>query len=124
MAGVDPEVYLAAVRARALALPEVVETVTWDSPTFRAGKRPFAVFWSDDTHPAALVVMPDADERDALAADDRFFVPPYFGARGALALDLVSAPVDWDEVAELLDASYRHVAIERMRRALDGEGRP
>ncbi len=124
MAGADPETYLAGVRARALALPEVVETVTWDRPTFRAGRRPFALFWSDKTHPAALVIMPDADERDALAADDRFFVPPYFGARGALALDLVAAPVDWGEVAELLDASYRHVAIERMRRALDGERRP
>ena len=110
---------LAGVRARALGLPEVVETVTWGCPTFRAGKRPFAVFLSDDAHEAALVVVPDADEREALTQDDRFSVPPFFGAHGALALDLTAAPVDWDEVGELLDASYRRVALVRMVRALD-----
>lgn len=106
----DPAALLDGVRALALALPETVETRTWNSPTFRAGRRPFAVLWSDDEHPAALVVMPDAEDRAALAQDERFFVPRYFGARGALALDLTAAPVDWGEVAELLDAlpSRRH----------------
>ena len=115
----DAAALLDGVRTLALALPETVETLTWDSPTFRAGRRPFAVLWSDDEHPVALVVMPDPEDRAALSEDDRFFVPPYFGARGALALDLTAAPVDWGEVAELLDASYRRVAIARMLRGLD-----
>jgi hypothetical protein len=35
---------------------------------------------------------------------------PYFGPDGWLALDLEAGPVDWDEVRELADASYRQVA--------------
>ncbi len=121
MAGVAPDDCLAAVRARALALPETTETITWGRPTFRAGRRPFAVYLEAEAeHGPAVVVRPDDEERDALVADERFFVPPYFGAHGGLALDLAAAPVDWDEVGELLDASYRHVAIPRMLRALDG----
>ncbi len=46
-------------------------------------------------------------------------MPPYFGPGGWVALDFTAAPVDWDEVAELMDASYRQVAIKRMLRALD-----
>jgi hypothetical protein len=40
--------------------------------------------------------------------------PPYHGALGWVSLDLTAAPVDWAEVRELLDASYRQVALERM----------
>jgi len=116
----DGDPWLDGVRARALALPEAAETVTWGLPTFRAGRRPFAVYLSaDDDHGPAVVVRPDDDERAALEADDRFFVPAFFGAHGGLALDLAAAAVDWSEVAELLDASYRHVALQRMLRALD-----
>ena len=49
----------------------------------------------------------------------RFVVPPYFGPSGWLALDLAAAPPDWQEVLELLESSYRQVALVRMRRALD-----
>jgi predicted DNA-binding protein (MmcQ/YjbR family) len=62
---------------------------------------------------------PDSDERAALLADERFYSPPYFGPSGWLALDLEARPVDGDEVRELVDASYRQVALKRMLRALD-----
>jgi hypothetical protein len=65
------------------------------------------------------VFKPEAEERPALLADDRFFVPPYFGPSGWLALDFDAARVDWEEVAELMDTSYRQVALKRMLRALD-----
>ena len=57
---------------------------------------------------------PDPNERPALIGDDRFYLPPYFGAAGWLALDLTAADVDLSEVAELVETSYRQVALKRM----------
>ena len=114
----DGDPLLTAVRALASAFPESAEVESWGRPTFRAGRKIFAVF---GTHvsPHGLVLRPDEDEREALLADPRFSSPPYFGPSGWLALDLDAAPVDWDEVAELLDDSYRQVALRRMLQALD-----
>jgi hypothetical protein len=78
------------------------------------------VFSGTDEHPWGLIIKPDGDERTPLLQDERFYSPPYFGPSGWLALDLEAAPVDWDEIRELADASYRQVALKRMLRALDG----
>ena len=61
-----------------------------------------------------MVFKPEAAERPALVDDPRFYVPPYWGASGWLALDFTAAAIDWQEVAELLEASYRQVALKRM----------
>jgi len=116
----DDDPHLAELRAVCLALPESVEVEAWGRPTFRAGKKIFAVFTGDDEHAAAVILKPEPDERDALVQDPRFYVPPYFGPSGWLALDLGAAPVDWTEVAELMEGSYRQVALKRMLAALDG----
>jgi hypothetical protein len=116
----DDDPYLDDVRRVCLALPETAEVEAWGRPTFRAGKRMFAVFEGNDDHPYALVLKPDPSERGALLADPRFYVPPYHGPYGWVALDLTAAEVDWVEVAELAETSYRHVALKRMLAALDG----
>jgi hypothetical protein len=116
----DDDPYLADVRRVCLALPETAEVEAWGRPTFRAGKRMFAVFEGNDDHPYALVLKPDPAEREALIADPRFYVPPYHGPYGWVALDLTAAEVDWVEVAELAETSYRQVALKRMLAALDG----
>ena len=116
----DDDPYLAELREVFLAFPEAVEVEAWGRPTFRAGRKIFGVFGGTDEHPFALIFKPDADERASLAQDERFYSPPYFGPSGWLALDLGAAPVDWDEVRELADASYRQVALRRMLKALDG----
>lgn len=113
----DP--YLTELRQVCLAFPEAVEVEAWGRPTFRAGKKMFAVFEGSDEHPYAVVFKPEADERPALLDDGRFYVPAYFGAGGWLALDFTVAAVDWTEVAELVDGSYRQVALKRMLAALD-----
>jgi predicted DNA-binding protein (MmcQ/YjbR family) len=118
----DDDPYLAELRAVCLALPETSEVEAWGRPTFRAGKKLFAVFTGPDEHAFGVVFKPDPDDRLALLADDRFYVPPYFGPSGWLGLAFDAAPVDWDEVAELIDASYRQVALKRMIKALDGSG--
>ncbi|UPK74545.1 MmcQ/YjbR family DNA-binding protein [Nocardioidaceae bacterium SCSIO 66511] len=114
----DADPLLAEVRPICLALPETREVEAWGRPTFRAGKRIFAVYSGDDDHENSLVFKPESDERAALLQDPRFYSPPYFGPSGWLALDLVEHPPDWAEVAELVEASYRQVALKRMLRAL------
>lgn len=110
---------LAELRRIAAAFPESVEVEAWGRPTFRAGKKIFAAFTELEEGRFSVVFKPDADERPALLEDRRFYSPKYWGAGGWLALDLTAAEVDWDEVAELLESSYRQVALKRMLAKLD-----
>jgi hypothetical protein len=116
----DDDPYLADLRKVFLAFPEAVEVEAWGRPTFRAGKKIFGVFSGTDERPWGLIFKPESDERAPLLQDARFYSPPYFGPGGWLALDLEAAPIDWEEVRELADASYRQVALKRMLKALDG----
>jgi predicted DNA-binding protein (MmcQ/YjbR family) len=116
----DP--FLAELRDICLALPESAEVEAWGRPTFRAGQKLFAVFSGTDERPFAVVFKPEPAERPALVEDPRFYVPAYFGPNGWLALDFTAAPVDWDEVSELMESSYRQVALKRMLKALDERG--
>ncbi len=45
----------------------------------------------------------------------------YMGPMGWLGLDFEAAPVDWQEVRELVDASYRLVAPKKLIKQLDEE---
>lgn len=117
----DDDPFLADVRRICLALPESVEVESWGMPTFRAGKKIFAVFAGSEEKRYSLIFKPEAGERDALLGDERFYSPPYFGPAGWLALDFTVDAPDWDEVAELVDGSYRQVALKRMLKALDGD---
>ena len=113
---IDP--HLDDLRRICLELPEATEVEAWGRPTFRAGKKMFAMFVHHDGHGFAVAFKPDAAERPALVLDPRFYVPPYLGPSGWLALDLTVAAADWTEVTELLDASYRQVALKRMLKDL------
>lgn len=118
----DDDPYLAELRALCLAFPEAVEVEAWGRPTFRAGKKIFALFEGHADHPYAVIFKPEPAERPALLGDRRFSSPPYWGPSGWLALDLGAADVDWTEVAELVEGSYRQVALKRMIAALPATG--
>ena len=111
--------FLKDVRRVALSFPEAAEVEAWGRPTFRAGTKMFATFVHHDGHGFGVTFKPDPGERPALVDDERFYVPPYLGPSGWLALDLTVAKPDWAEVAELLESSYRQVALKRMLKALD-----
>jgi hypothetical protein len=57
-----------------------------------------------------------------LGQDPRFVPSPHHGHRGWVALRRDGDGVDWDEVAELIEAAYRHVAPRRLVERLDGSG--
>jgi predicted DNA-binding protein (MmcQ/YjbR family) len=106
------------VRTACMSYPEAVEVTAWGRPTFRAGKKIFVVAGSSMEVPLSIVFKPDPDDEPALRQDARIFSPPYFGASGWLAIELDRVG-DWAEIAELIDASYRQVALKRQLVALD-----
>ncbi|MEI2727766.1 MAG: MmcQ/YjbR family DNA-binding protein [Candidatus Nanopelagicales bacterium] len=115
----DEDPYLNELREVCLGFPESAEVQAWGRPTFRAGKKIFATFGASQDLPYSVVFKPEPEDRMALSQDPRVFVPPYFGPSGWLALNFEAADVDWQEVAELMEGSYRQVALKRMLAALD-----
>ena len=71
-------------------------------------------------HEHSVLVLVDPDEREALLEEDRCYVPAYLGAHGWIGVDL-TGDTDWDEVNELLDASYRRTAGPRRIAVLDSQ---
>ncbi|MCR2800311.1 MmcQ/YjbR family DNA-binding protein [Microbacterium sp. zg-Y818] len=112
------------LRAVCLAYPAAQERISHGRPNFFT-VRTFCYFGGGERrgagdhvrHDAAILVRPDPDDAPALRQDPRFFVPAYLGASGWLGIDLADA--GWDEVSELIDASFRVTAPARLVRQLD-----
>ena len=121
----DDDPVLARVRKVALALPDASEKESHGRPAFYTTKV-FAYYGgsvkSADGHERrdqAVVLVPDPAERPALLEDPRFFHPMYLGVSGWVGLALAHG-TDWEEVAELVETSYRLTAGARRVRLLDG----
>ncbi|MFD1714354.1 MmcQ/YjbR family DNA-binding protein [Amnibacterium flavum] len=125
----DDDFGLDEVRSIALAFPGAVETVSHGRPWFRTTTG-FAVFGGGTRgpdkrrYPSAVLVKVEEGHKVPLLADPRFFDPAYLGAGGWVGLDLTAADVDWQEVAELVDESFRLTAPKKLVRRLDDEGGP
>lgn len=120
----DDDPILARLRQLCLAMPGAQEKISHGHPAFFT-KKIFAFFGGSRKvdgqwvqHEQAVLVLPDPDERTALLADDRFWVPAYLGPGGWIGLDLGDG-TNWDEVAELVDESYRNTAGKRLIAQLD-----
>jgi len=110
------------LRARCLALPEAAEKRD-GRPVFQVRGKSFCMFM-DDHHGDGRVAIwckapPGAQGVLVDSAPGRFFVPPYVGPSGWVGLRLDVAPVDWDEVEELVQEGYRMVAPKRALALLD-----
>jgi hypothetical protein len=108
----------------ASTLPEAQRAALTDQHTaFVVRKKTFAYHLVDHHGDGrvALCCKAAPGENTALIAGDpaRYFLPPYVGPRGWVGLDLDAAPVDWDEIRELLTDSYRLVAPKTLVRRLD-----
>jgi predicted DNA-binding protein (MmcQ/YjbR family) len=121
----DDDPGLAELRAIALAYPGAAEKISHGRPGFFVSKM-FAMYGGSSKETGEMVTVPhcamvkvDPSDRVALEQDDRFFRPAYLGPAGWLGLDFTVASVDWDEVRELVDASFRLVAPRRMINELD-----
>ncbi len=121
----DDDPVLERIRRIALAYPGASEKVSHGRPTFYT-KKVFAYYggavrhgpgdW--EQHPQSVLVLLESDERAALLDDPRTFVPAYLGPSGWLGFDLILTS-DFDEVAELVDSSFRITAPARLIAELD-----
>ncbi len=111
---------LARVREICLALPGADIKVSHGRPAFFTTKI-FTIYGAEantSEYDQSIVIKPDPDEAEALTHDDRFFTPKYWGPTGWIALDLASA-VDWGEVGELVEVSFRLTAPKTLIAELD-----
>lgn len=128
---------LARLREICLALPDAAEKVSHGRPNWYTHKV-FAGFGgsmkgdhSGTLLDRALLFLSDPEDAPALEQDERILVPAYVGHRGWRALPLDGGDsaggvsgrgeVDWDEVAELVEASYRQLAGVRRVARLDAD---
>jgi hypothetical protein len=110
------------LRALCLSFPETAERVSFGDPNWTVNGKGFVAQKGNfDGGRPSLWFKPAAGEREALlAADDgRFFTPPYVGGKGWLAMYLDAEHLDWSEVAELVEDSYRQMAPKRALKALE-----
>ena len=130
---IDPEVFdpfvaksaqkkMQALRSHILDLPEVTEDTQWGNPCFRAGKKNFCTVYFDRNPKGRrmqLSVWAGPEGQATLTFDKRYSIPAYTGRNGWLNLD-VQKEFHMDEIQPLLENSYRHFALKRMLKALDG----
>ena len=110
---------LATLRGLCLALPETSEGLQFGNPVWRAGRKAFAIAHGRRGR-LALQFWVGAETQVSLTFDLRYSIPPYIGHNGWIELD-VEDEADWQEIEDLTLASYRHFALKRMLRALDGK---
>lgn len=128
----DDDPVLAQVRTVALSFPGAYEKVSHGRPAFFVTK--MFVMYGGSVKPAtsgeylqypqSIIVKVDETDRQALQQDARFFHPAYLGPSGWLGLDLtarntIDDGVDWAEVRELIDASFRLTAPKKLVKRLD-----
>jgi predicted DNA-binding protein (MmcQ/YjbR family) len=132
----DDDFGLPELRATALDFPQAFEKVSWGRPVFCAPKI-FVMYGGNERRdgpmsgsreeqkaqmvpfPYSMLVKVDESDGEALRQDGRFYYPAYMGPSGWLGLDFTAADVDWDEVRELVDASFRLVAPKKLIKELD-----
>ncbi|MQA95454.1 MAG: MmcQ/YjbR family DNA-binding protein [Streptosporangiales bacterium] len=107
------------VRRICLALPEAVEKPFGGhtAPSFRVRDKLY-VMTSEDGTAMMFKAGPGVQEALVSSAPDRFFVPAYVGNKGWVGARL-DVDQDWDELAELVEESYRLIAPKRLSARLD-----
>jgi predicted DNA-binding protein (MmcQ/YjbR family) len=112
---------LVQMRDICLRLPETSETSQFGNPVWKAGKKTFAGLhhYRGERLSATFWVGP---ERQAMLTFDdasRYYIPAYMGHNGWIALE-VQDESNIEELKDLALLSYRHFALKRMLKELDG----
>ena len=110
------------VRAICSTFPGVTEKLSHGAPAFFV-KKQFVMVWPNGHHDhdfAHLWCAAAAGVQESVVAarPERFFRPPYVGARGWIGVRL-DGIVDWDEITLLCEDAYRVVAPPKLLAQLD-----
>ena len=117
---------VAAIGAR---LPEVDTSTSYGTPALKVRNRSFCRMWSprehdrDDVHDTeVLVVFCEVEAKETLVSSSGgvLFSTSHYDGYGAVLVRL--ADVDLDDLADLLEESYRLKAPKRLVRLLDEGG--
>ena len=106
------------------AFPEVNVEVAGESHlAFRIRKRIFA-YYLFDHHGDGMIAFTcksSLSEQRRLVKDDpiTFFVPPYLGSKGWVAIRLDLDEVDWDTVTDLARRAYQELAPRKLAALID-----
>ncbi len=118
----DGDDALTRLRSICMSLPEAAERVSHGEPAWFAGTGKMFACFADHHHDEVLgcwCAAPFRRQQELTGQDPgRYFVPPYVVGRGWLAVRL-DLPVDWTEVAEIVQDGYREVASGRLVALLD-----
>lgn len=117
----DPR--LTRVSALCLALPEAARADMGGHAAFSVRGKKFAYFLNDHHGDGIVSVCTRAFPGEAAklieAHPRKFYSPAYIGPRGWVGLRLDRGTPDWDEVRDLLTASYLQVAPKKLREQVE-----
>jgi predicted DNA-binding protein (MmcQ/YjbR family) len=116
------------VTAICRALPGAEHTDQGDHCTYRVRGKVFAYFLDDHHGDGIVSVCVKAELGEnvdrARLTPERFYLPAYIGPRGWFGLRLDRGRVDWREVREVVERSFRLAAPKSVLRRLDGARGP
>ena len=112
------------LRATCLSFPETAERVSFGDPNWTVNGEGFGAQKGNyEGGRPSFWFKPAPGEQHVLVASDpdRFFIPPYVGVKGWLAVYLDGPKLDWSEIEELIEDSYRQMAPKRALKILDAK---
>ncbi len=90
---------------------------------FRIRKKSFGYYLKDHHGDGIIAVClkssPEARKQLVARDPERFYVPPYLGPKGWVALRLDLPWIDWSEVGDLVVTAYRLQAPKRLAQLLE-----
>jgi hypothetical protein len=110
---------IARLRAICLGFPEATEKPFGGhtAPAFRVRDKLFLTV-SEAGDSLTCKAGPGVQAILVASDPDRFFVPPYVGTKGWVGIRFDTA-LDWEELGELAEESYRLIAPKRLVDQLD-----
>ncbi|HEY4749934.1 MAG TPA: MmcQ/YjbR family DNA-binding protein [Steroidobacteraceae bacterium] len=118
----DEDFRLTKITQLCRTLPETERALRGDHADFRVRQRVFAYFLNDHHGDGVISVCCKSalgENLERVRSDPaRFYLPAYIGARGWFGMRLDREPIDWHEVENILERSYRLIAPKRLAQTL------
>jgi predicted DNA-binding protein (MmcQ/YjbR family) len=100
------------LRAICLRLPAATAGLSFGHPTFRIEGKIFTVL-EEYQGELGVCVKVGTLLQGIFLEDPRFFRTPYIGKHGWVTLRVHAAPLNWNEISELVKGSYQLVAPKK-----------
>jgi predicted DNA-binding protein (MmcQ/YjbR family) len=99
------------MRVICMALPGTQEKISHGHPAFATPKGIYAVL-EEYGGELSMCVKVGRELQGVFLEDSRFYRTPYVGTEGWISLKVHAAPLNWEEVGELLTGSYQLVGTK------------